>query len=157
MNARKCVHTRQRKAPLRGAWLYCRTAHAVQTRQAHHDNVAMASCTLVRAAVSACMSCDQKALTVCSLPARGQQQQPHGRSDRKSRRLQEADWTRSRCRISQICLAAFGRDSFPGFPEKEVGCGRRENARFGPSKPEFFFAGAPPLGLTPQTPQNRLP
>ena len=63
MNDRKSIHTRQRKAPLRGARLCYRTAHAVQTRQAHHDNMAMALCTLVRAPVG--MSCDQKASAVC--------------------------------------------------------------------------------------------
>ena len=77
--------------------------------------------------------------------------------------MQEADWTRSRCRISQIWLRLWDSplgDSFPGFPEKEVGCGRRENARFGPSKREILFAGlrpAPRWGSRPRPPPPLAP
>ena len=39
MNGRKSIHTRQRKAPLRGARLCYRTEHAVQRRQPHGDNM----------------------------------------------------------------------------------------------------------------------
>ena len=153
MNARKCVHTRQ---PLRGAWLCCRTAHAVQTRQAHHDNVAMASCTLVRAAVG--MSCDQKASTVCSLPARGQQQQPYsshmagatGRADDCKRPTgPEAD-----AGFRRFVWLPLGETVFQDFQRRKSAVGDVKMRVLGLQNAIFLRGAEPrtPLGLAPQTP-----
>ena len=152
MNARKCVHTRQRKAPLRGAWLCCRTAHAVQTRQAHHDNMAMALCTLVRAPVG--MSCDQKASDVCCQHAGSSSSHMAGATGRAD----DCKRPTGRKPMQDFAdLASFGRQFCRISREGNRPLGVVKMGRLGLENAKFSSRGSAPhpaarWGALPQTP-----
>ena len=151
MNGRKSIHTRQRKAPLRGARLCYRTEHAVQRRQPHGDNMMQGGSSrfwrVVQLIHAACMragTCATAAGARRAWLSRQEQQE----DELRTREADGRSWLFLASFLGELLRVDMNGSDVWGH------LGRR-NWRFFASKTQKFLRGAPPrtpLGLAPQTP-----